>query len=234
MKGKTLKLIYSGVYADDCHPFNALCSETDVARNADDLQERDSALVIWGGSDINPAYYNHPTHSTTYPGGARDRVEWTLMQRAIEMGIPIIGVCRGAQMLCAAAGGYLIQDVNGHAGHHEVVTYDNETFRVNSIHHQMMVPDDVEHTLIGWASPNRSFKKDEPYYGYKDDRLFNPPQGWREPEFVYFPKVNGYAIQWHPEMMPSEAPATQYVLNFIKRTEDERNRQASNPLRCEC
>lgn len=230
-----MKLLYSAVYADDCHPFNALCNETEVARSDDDLKERDAALIVWGGSDINPAYYDHPHHSTTYPGGARDRVEWTLMQRAIEMGMPIIGVCRGAQMACAAAGGYLIQDVNNHMGRHEVTTHDGSTFTVNSIHHQMLMPYDVEHVLVGWSSTNRSVADGKPYYGYKDDQLFEPPEGWKEPEFVYFPKINAYAIQWHPEMMDSQCAATQYVLNYIRKTEDERNSRARRSFpHCEC
>lgn len=157
------------------------------------------------------------------------------MQRAIEMGIPIIGVCRGAQMLCAAAGGYLIQDVNGHHGRHEVTTYDGNKFIVNSIHHQMMVPNDVEHTLVGWSSSNLSTQAGVPYYGYKQGEFFVPPADWREPEFVYFPKINGYAIQWHPEMMALESDATKYVLNFIKRTEDERNTRAGGKFPvCQC
>lgn len=156
------------------------------------------------------------------------------MQRAVEKGIPIIGVCRGAQMACALAGGFLIQDVNGHHGHHDVTTYDGKTFRVNSIHHQMMVPGDAEHVLVGWSTVNLSKRQDAPYYGYMDDQLFSPPLGWREPEFLYFPKVNAYAIQWHPEMMNPECNATQYVLDYIKRTEDERNRSSSKFPQCEC
>lgn len=191
-------------------------------------------LIIWGGSDINPAYYKHPIHSTTYPGGARDRVEWSLLQRAIEMGIPIIGVCRGAQMLCAAAGGFLIQDVNGHSGRHEITTFDGKKMMVNSIHHQMMVPDDSEHELVAWVSKNLSYQSGVPYYGYKQDELFVPPEGWREPEFIYFPKINGYAIQWHPEMMAADAEATQYVLKFIKEKEDDRNRRAASFPQCQC
>jgi gamma-glutamyl-gamma-aminobutyrate hydrolase PuuD len=226
-----LKVLYSGIYHDDCHPFNQLCINTDTVRDADELKERDAALVIWGGADINPAYYNHPIHSTTHPGGARDRAEWTLIQRAIELGISIIGVCRGGQMLVAAAGGYLIQDVRGHHGRHEITTMDNQQFTVNSIHHQMFAGlEKVDHELVAWSTKPLS----KGYYGYMDDKQFVPPEGWVEPEFVYFPKINGYAIQWHPEMMAGDAPATQYVLNYIQRKEDERNSRAKNFLSCSC
>lgn len=220
--------MYSGLYHDDGHPFNVLCDNVVAVRDPDELKEHDAALIIWGGSDINPAYYGHPIHHTTYPGGARDRAEWSLMQRAIEKGISIYGVCRGAQMACAAAGGYLIQDVNGHHGQHEVTTFDGQKFNVNSIHHQMMVPNDVEHQLVAWSTERESGS----YYGYKDDQLFVPPEGWVEPEFVYFPKIRAFAIQWHPEGMRLEAPATQYILNYIKEKEHEYRNQQSQSRVC--
>lgn len=225
-----MKVLYSALYNDSCHPFDQLCANTDVVLDPEELKERDSALIIWGGADINPAYYGHPMHSTTHPGGARDRSEWSLMQRAIELGIPIIGVCRGAQMACAAAGGYLIQDVNGHIGPHDVTTYDGETFRVNSIHHQMMCGlEKVDHELVAHSGRLSS----RGYYGYRDDELFFPPEGWVEPEFVYFKKIRAYAIQWHPEMMDASRPATQYILNYIKRTESAYH---TNPgvINCGC
>lgn len=216
--------MYSAVFHDDCHPFNALCANTDVVRDPDELKESDAALIIWGGADINPAYYKHPMHSTTYPGGARDRVEWTLMQRAIEKGITIIGVCRGAQMGCAAAGGFLIQDVAGHGGMHEVTTYDGRHLQVNSIHHQMMVPDKAVHQLVAWSTHHRSIRGGVPYYGYMDDKQFVPPEDWKEPEYVWFPEQRIHAIQWHPEMMNAEALPTQFILNFITEKENERKR----------
>ena len=179
----------------------------------------------------------------------RDKLEWSLIQRAIEMGIPIFGVCRGAQMLCAAAGGWLIQNVRGHAGWggHDVLTHDGQRFTVNSIHHQMMVPDDVEHELVAWSSERVSEKyvQGQPgavAYGIgtygsdgkpKDDS-WTPPEGWREAEFVYFPKINGYAIQWHPEGMPTRSPATQYILNYITTKEAARGKRRSGIPACNC
>lgn len=224
-----MKLLYSALYNDDCHPFNILCANTDVVKDPEELVEKDSALIIWGGQDINPEYYRHPMHPTTHPGGMRDRLEWSLMQRAIEMGITIIGVCRGAQMACAAAGGWLIQNVHHHHGGHMVETSDGKKFRVNSIHHQMMVPNDVEHELLVWSATNLSN-----IYGYMDNQEWTPPAGWREPEFVYFPKINGYAIQWHPEGMAGDSEATQYVLNYIKQKEGERDERSRNFLACQC
>lgn len=218
-----MKKLYSALYSDSGYPFNALLDDdsrdnVQTIRDPEEMQEKDSALVIWGGADIHPELYNHPMHRTTYPGGQRDRLEWALLNRAVDLGIPIIGVCRGAQMLCARAGGWLIQDVNGHAGGaHWVATHDGDQFLTNSIHHQMMAGlGTVDHQLVAW-----SVKRLSDSYGYMDNQWFLPQEGWKEPEFVYFPKIKGYAIQWHPEGMAQSSPATEYVLKFITEKEKE-------------
>lgn len=181
-----------------------------------DLREGD-ILIVHGGEDIAPVLYNkgRSFRSGTDRDSAvrmsrRDMIEWHLMQRAVQLNIPIIGICRGAQMLCALAGGYLVQHVEGHIGRHPITTYDNKELIVNSIHHQMLYPFDVEHEMIAWSTQKLS----DVYWSVEDneDVLIDVPL---EPEFVYFPTVRGFAIQWHPEMMDESAPATQYVINFI-------------------
>lgn len=221
------KRIYSAIAASDCRPFDVLGKEIDYALKPHDMLEGSSALIIWGGSDISPDFYGHPMSKKCYPyAGRRDTMEWNLLQEAITMKIAIIGVCRGAQMLCAAAGGYLIQDVHGHAGAgHLVDTIDGKQFRVNTIHHQMMAGlENTDHELVAWTTQEPpKFEGDKLYrgqpYTYKDDKEFIPPEGWKEPEFVYFPKIKGYAIQWHPEAMSPESAATQYILNYIREKE---------------
>ena len=227
-------VIYSALYYDNCHPFNEIAKDVDTVSEPEELKQTNSALVIWGGSDINPEYYRHPMHRTTHPGGLRDKREWGLLQQAIDKGISIIGVCRGGQMLTAAAGGYLIQDVENHVGHHDVTTQDGKEFEVNSIHHQMMVPGDAEHELVAWSSKPLSVGRDgKPYYSYRDNQDFLPPENWKEPEFIFYPKIRGYAIQWHPEGMNLKSQATQYILNYIERKEHELNGKRTFPV-CSC
>jgi gamma-glutamyl-gamma-aminobutyrate hydrolase PuuD len=110
-------------------------------------------------------------------------------------------------MLCALAGGFLIQHVNNHSGYHPVVTEDGYEFTVNSIHHQMMYPFDVEHEILAKTQKNLSAVH------YDEDNKIVMPF---EPEYVYFPTVKGFAVQWHPEMMDDDSPATQYVLDTIE------------------
>lgn len=212
------RVLYSAYY-NGGFPFEQLAEETIKAVSHDDMVEKDSLLVIWGGADINPTYYGHPKSRTTSCYSGRDFIEWGCIKKAISMGIPIIGVCRGAQMLCAAAGGFLLQDVHNHAGaNHTITTKHGDELRVNSIHHQMMAGlENVEHDLLAWSSVNRSG-----VYTWKDDQEYVPPAGFKEPEMVYFPKIKGYAVQWHPEAMSETSPATQFILGEYNERESQR------------
>jgi len=70
-------------------------------------------VFLPGGADVDPASYNeerHPLCDQSDP--ARDRVELTLIRWALEDRKPILGVCRGVQLLNLATGGTLYQDLN--------------------------------------------------------------------------------------------------------------------------
>lgn len=195
---KLASAIYSGV-----HPFMDFGMFTDsIATTDPDRLKGCDALVVWGGEDISPSLYSHKLRPETRADARpsrRDAIEWALMQRAVEQGIPIIGICRGGQMLCALAGGSLYQHVNGHTGGgHAVDTIDGHVLHVSSLHHQMMNPENTEHQLLMWSSKKRSdvyINQD----GVVDTNV--------EPEYIYFPEVKGHAIQWHPEFMESNDPA---------------------------
>jgi putative glutamine amidotransferase len=87
----------------------------------DRLLDRVDALVLSGGSDIDPSAYGeapHPETRGTWP--ERDRFELALVRCAIERELPVLGICRGMQLLNVALGGTLIQhlpDAVGHSQH---------------------------------------------------------------------------------------------------------------------
>jgi gamma-glutamyl-gamma-aminobutyrate hydrolase PuuD len=78
----------------------------------DDVLGVCSGLLLPGGRDIIPSHYGHDPHpalGTTDPG--RDDFELELVRAAMDRGMPIVGICRGMQMLNVALGGTLVQDV---------------------------------------------------------------------------------------------------------------------------
>jgi putative glutamine amidotransferase len=70
------------------------------------------AVVIAGGADIDPAYYAAEPHETTdRPRTDRDSTERAIYLAARERGLPVLGICRGMQMMAVVSGGSLIQDL---------------------------------------------------------------------------------------------------------------------------
>lgn len=69
------------------------------------------ALVISGGNDIGPELYGGDVAPKTRIDTARDALEIRWIQHAIENDIPLLGICRGAQLINAVLGGKLHQDI---------------------------------------------------------------------------------------------------------------------------
>lgn len=177
------------------------------------------ALVIWGGEDISPSLYNSGVSrhcGATSVLSGRDRLEAGACKAAIDRGIPIIGVCRGAQLVCALAGGKLVQHVDGHGGTHAMTTDEGTQVSTSSVHHQMMYPWDVDHELIAWSTTKRSTRY---MMGPGEEELEEQMVERPEPEVVWFPKIKALAIQGHPEFMrnPHTDEFVQYCLSLVDR-----------------
>lgn len=72
-------------------------------------------LVIAGGADIDPSTYGADRHEKTgEPRRDRDEAEFALVVAALKLDLPVLGVCRGMQVLNVALGGTLHQHVEGH------------------------------------------------------------------------------------------------------------------------
>ena len=68
-------------------------------------------LVLPGGPDPHPSLWGEPVHPTTVIDETRDRLEYELLAGSIERRIPVLGVCRGLQVINVALGGTLVQDL---------------------------------------------------------------------------------------------------------------------------
>lgn len=137
----------------------------DVSDTEDLLQGLD-AIVFTGGGDINPLLLGEePALQLGGINRKRDVQELILMRRALDKQMPVLGICRGIQILCAATGGKLIQDIysnkalagpllkHSQAADRDVPThtvdleegtllrrlFGRETLAVNSFHHQAVL-----------------------------------------------------------------------------------------------
>ncbi|WP_406166806.1 gamma-glutamyl-gamma-aminobutyrate hydrolase family protein [Streptomyces sp. NBC_00996] len=104
----------------------AMLPPDDPARAAATVARLDG-VVVAGGPDVDPARYDaERSPRTGAPAPARDAWELALIQAALASRTPLLGICRGMQLLNVALGGTLVQHIDGHVkdvgvfGHHEV------------------------------------------------------------------------------------------------------------------
>jgi putative glutamine amidotransferase len=89
----------------------------DAPVRADEVVSRLDALVISGGPDVEPARYGaDPEPSCGPPAPERDAWEIALIRAALARHVPLLGICRGMQLLNVTLGGTLVQHMEGHRG----------------------------------------------------------------------------------------------------------------------
>jgi putative glutamine amidotransferase len=94
----------------------ALLPPDDPAQ-AEPVVSRLDGLVIAGGADVEPVRYGaEPDERTGPPARDRDAWELALIRAALASGTPLLGICRGLQLLNVALGGTLVQHLDGHVG----------------------------------------------------------------------------------------------------------------------
>jgi putative glutamine amidotransferase len=162
---------------------------------APDLVRRLDGLVLAGGADIDPVHYGAAQHELTVTRPDRDAGELAVLDAALAVDLPVLGVCRGMELLAVAYGGKLHQHLPdvlaGELGHQpEPGVYGSHPARfapgsraaaifgeraeVNSYHHQA-VADAGALTVTGWA----------------DDEVIEAVE---DPARRFL-----FGVQWHPE-----------------------------------
>ena len=171
----------------------------------DEYIEMSDGLVLTGGYDIDPAFYNEEVkYNTVEITRVRDDLEKTLLDKWLKTGKPIFGICRGIQLINVLLGGTLYQDLDSEhpssVEHHMLPPYNRTVHRVtlepgilsslirewefgvNSYHHQAicrLAP--VLHTEA-----------------VSQDGLI---EGVSCPDMRFL-----LAVQWHPELIYREDP----------------------------
>jgi putative glutamine amidotransferase len=142
-------------------------------------------ILLQGGQDISPHFYGqNSTHAHT-PDEHRDRVEWFMVRQAMTENVPILGICRGMQLLTVAHGGSLYQDV--------------KMDRISGLDHRS------NHWLTAVKWPIRQWLPDMMVNSRHHQAVRTVPAGMKVvakspdglPEAVWRPGVLG--VQWHPE-----------------------------------
>ena len=87
--------------------------DPEATRDPDPVLDLLDGLVLAGGVDVEPATYGESALPTTDPPNVeRDAFELALARRALERDLPLLGICRGMQVLNVAAGGTLVQHLD--------------------------------------------------------------------------------------------------------------------------
>ncbi len=137
---------------------NVIILDAYTIKNTDSILALADGIILTGGEDINPLQYNDTINLAVCEiiNYQRDTLERKLFDFAMENKLPLIGVCRGMQMMNVASGGTLYGDIPSEIGTtvihrnngevmHEIVLVDTsslifpaetDTIMVNSWHHQ--------------------------------------------------------------------------------------------------
>ncbi len=93
---------------------------TSALEDPDAVLDLVDGLILAGGADIDPGTYGEEPHAETRGWvPERDDFELALARRALERDVPLLGICRGMQLMNVAAGGTLLQHLPESHGHHE-------------------------------------------------------------------------------------------------------------------
>lgn len=155
-------------------------------------------VVFAGGPDVDPCYYGEKPVPSYYGDEERDYSDISAYLTCLEEGIPMFGVCRGAQFLAVMAGFKLVQDLDNHQTDHPMLDVRQNILleKVSSVHHQSVIPGPGMQVLGStsmstskWLNPTTRLTKE------KLGNLKYP----RDVEAYFIRETCAIGVQGHPE-----------------------------------
>jgi putative glutamine amidotransferase len=170
-------------------------------------------LLLTGGEDVDPSHYGaEPSTALGSVDSERDRFELALFAAARSAGLPILGICRGIQLVNVALGGTLYQDLPserpGPVDHNPDVARDARTHHVSlapgsraaqALGVDRLVPNSFHHQAIKDLAPALMAS------GWSDDGVIEAVEGRAAGAWLL-------AVQWHPEEMHTDVRAPELGL----------------------
>jgi len=151
-----------------------------------------SGLVLSGGSDIEPGRYGQAMLGTREPDPERDDLELRLANEALAIGMPLLAICRGMQLLNVALGGTLHQDIG-----------EAHTLKPPVLHRVDIVPGTRLHAILGDCVDTNSRHHQAVHSlapGLLRSGIASDGETVEGIEKPGQPFVLG--VQWHPEDLP--------------------------------
>ena len=183
----------------------------------DDLLSRLDGVLFSGGGDIHPRFYSSPGHSQVAEVDEdRDRVELYLLKQILRMQRPILGVCRGLQLINVGLGGSLWDDLG--AQNPEFLDHDcsSDWPRDHLAHEIVIHPDSRLAEILGakQAQVNSLHHQGIRSLSEQLRPLASAPDGLIEAvEIRGYPY--GIGVQWHPEWMPQDPQMQALFRSFV-------------------
>ena len=164
----------------------------DREETLEELMDNFDGILFSGGPDIDPAIYGEEKEEKCGEISAeRDKFEIALYKIAYKRNMPMLGVCRGIQLMNVAAGGTLVQHYDGHQGVTHDVTIDKDSLLHSFIGKDIISTNSYHHQAV---------KKCAPIYtpvAYSHEQASGDVIEAMEDKNALF----NVGIQWHPEIL---------------------------------
>lgn len=172
-------------------------------------------LLLAGGGDIDPAHFGEPPHPELgRVNQDRDRVELTLLRWAFEDELPVLGICRGIQVLNVAAGGTLYQDIESRVSGAMQHRCEDVDYWKHRAHEITVEPDSRLRAMLNSRKVNVN--------SYHHQAVKQVAPGFRvtaqagDGVVEGIERIDGHfvvGVQWHPEMLAADDPVQQALFD---------------------